>query len=117
MTTPEATDPRKVAEAALDMFVYVPVGLALEAKELLPKLAERGRNQVVLARLGARFAMQKAEAEAAKLLAKLEESVGDAADTPAATVPVPVVRTPASQTRASTSPATKKAASPCPIPI
>ena len=110
MTTPEATDPRKVAEAALDMFVYVPVGLALEAKELLPKLAERGRNQVVLARLGARFAMQKAEAEAAKLLAKLEESVGDAADTPAATVPVPVVRTPASQTRASTSPATKKAA-------
>lgn len=72
MSTPEAPDPRKVAEAALDMLVYAPVGLALEARELLPKLAERGRNQIVLARLGARFAMQKAEAEAEKLLARLQ---------------------------------------------
>ena len=47
MTTPDAPDPRKVAEAALDVFVYAPMGLALEAKDLLPKLAERGRNQVV----------------------------------------------------------------------
>jgi len=82
MTTPEAPDPRKVAEAALDVFVYVPVGLALEARELLPKLAERGRNQVVLARLGARFAVQKAEAEAEKLLARLAAPI--AADAPAA---------------------------------
>src|SRR3954470_7590992 len=71
MTTPDAPDPRKVAEAALDVFVYAPMGLALEAKELLPKLAERGRNQVVLARLGARFAMQRAEAEATGLLERL----------------------------------------------
>jgi hypothetical protein len=72
MTTPDAPDPRKVAEAALDMFVYAPMGLALEAKELLPKLAERGRNQVVLARLGARFAMQRAEAEVDKLLERIQ---------------------------------------------
>lgn len=74
MNTPEAPDPRRVAEAALDVFVYAPVGLALEAKELLPKLAERGRNHVVLARLGARFAMQKAESEAERLLAMLQGS-------------------------------------------
>ena len=72
MTSPDAPDPRTVAETALDMLVYAPVGLALEAKELLPKLAERGRNQVVLARLGARFAVQKAEAEAEKFLARLQ---------------------------------------------
>ena len=87
MSTPEAPDPRKVAEAALDVFVYVPVGLALEARELLPKLAERGRNQIVLARLGARFAVQKAEAEAEKLLARLQP-VG-AAPAPAAPIVVP----------------------------
>ena len=74
MTTPDAPDPRKVAEAALDVFVYAPMGLALEAKELLPKLAERGRNQVVMARLGARFAMQRAEAEVDKLLERLQPS-------------------------------------------
>ncbi len=72
MTSPDTPDPRKVAEAALDMLVYAPVGFALEAKELLPKLAERGRNQVVLARLGARFAVQKAEAEAEKFLARMQ---------------------------------------------
>jgi hypothetical protein len=74
MTTPDAPDPRKVAEAALDVFVYAPMGLALEAKELLPKLAERGRNQVVMARLGARFAMQRAEAEVDRLLERLQPS-------------------------------------------
>lgn len=72
MTTPDAPDPRKVAEAALDVFVYAPMGLALEAKELIPKLAERGRNQVVLARLGARFAKQRVEAEVDKLLERLQ---------------------------------------------
>lgn len=91
MNTPEAPDPRKVAEAALDVFVYAPVGLALEAKELLPKLAERGRNHVVLARLGARFAMQKAESEAEKLLAKLQGAPenGDPPGAPAGSSPDP----------------------------
>lgn len=95
MSTPDAPDARKVAEAALDVFVYAPVGLALEAKELLPKLAERGRNHVVLARLGARFAMQKAESEAEKLLAKLQappdegDPVGAPPGSPTASSPRP----------------------------
>lgn len=78
MNAPDAPDPRKVAEAALDVLVYAPVGLALEARELLPKLVERGRNQVVLARLGARFAVQRAEAEAEKLLARLQPEAAPA---------------------------------------
>ena len=94
MNTPEAPDPRKVAEAALDVFVYAPVGLALEAKALLPKLAERGRNHVVLARLGARFAMQKAESEAEKLLAKLQGSPDDGDPHAAPAGPSPTISSP-----------------------
>lgn len=93
MNTPDAPDPRKVAEAALDVFVYAPVGLALEAKELLPKLAERGRNQIVLARLGARFAMQKAEAEAEKLLSRLQPPDTTPAAAPPATATAPAAAT------------------------
>jgi hypothetical protein len=80
MNTPDAPDPRKVAEAALEAFVYVPIGLALEARDLVPKLAQRGRNQVVLARLGARFAMQRAEAEAERLVRRMQASAGRGTD-------------------------------------
>lgn len=129
MNTPDAPDPRKVAEAALDVFVYAPLGLALEAKELLPKLTERGRNQVVLARLGARFAMQKAEAEAEKLLSRLQPpATPTPTPTPAtasAAAPVTVVvDAPGSETSAppaaprapkpSTKPKTTKAAKAAP---
>lgn len=100
MNTPDAPDPRKVAEAALDVFVYAPVGLALEAKELLPKLAERGRNQIVLARLGARFAMQKAEAEAEKLLSRLQPPDTTPADTTPAAAPPAAATAPAAATTA-----------------
>ena len=40
-------DDRNLADLALDIFVYAPVGFALEVKEMIPKLAERGRGQVV----------------------------------------------------------------------
>ncbi len=53
MSRTGAPDPRKVTEAALTAFVYLPLGLALEMGDLIPRLAERGRNQVLLARRGA----------------------------------------------------------------
>jgi hypothetical protein len=87
MNTPDAPDPRKVAEAALEAFVYVPLGLALEAKDLVPKLAQRGRNQVVLARLGARFAVQRAEAEAERLVKRMQDAAGRTTATPPAAAP------------------------------
>lgn len=77
MNKPDAPDVRKVAETALDLFVYAPVGLAFEARSLLPKLAQRGRNQIVLARFGARFARQRAEAEAERLLQQLQAVIED----------------------------------------
>ncbi len=45
-----------LGEQLLDLFVYAPIGLLLEAKELIPKLADRGRGQVVLAQLAGRVA-------------------------------------------------------------
>jgi hypothetical protein len=40
------TEPRSPLESALDLFVYVPVGLAFTAVEEIPKLAAKGRSRV-----------------------------------------------------------------------
>lgn len=57
-------DEKRPLDLALDVFVYVPVGLAVSAKELLPQLAQRGRarleNRVATARVVGQFAVQQA---------------------------------------------------------
>ena len=40
------TEVPKPLDAALDLFVYAPVGLAVTAAEELPKLAAKGRTRV-----------------------------------------------------------------------
>lgn len=67
-----AADPNDttLADRALDLFVYAPVGLALEARELIPKLAERGRGQVAIARLIGGFAVQRGRREAEQFLSR-----------------------------------------------
>lgn len=45
-----------LGEQLLDLFVYAPIGLLLEARELIPKLADRGRGQVALAQVARKFA-------------------------------------------------------------
>jgi hypothetical protein len=62
---PEAA---KLLEAALDVFVYAPIGFVLDAREVVPKLAERGRGQVTLARLFGRYALSLGQAEAERVL-------------------------------------------------
>ena len=104
------SDKKTPAERALDLFVYGPLGFALEAKELVPKLVERGRtqvtNQTATARMIGEFAVKTGSAEAGKRLGKVQEqataALGDlglwpapdsaGADTPPATAvdPVPV---------------------------
>jgi hypothetical protein len=46
-------------EAALELCVYAPLGFALEARSLLPRFVERGRNQVAMARVVGKFAVEK----------------------------------------------------------
>jgi len=63
-------------ESALDLLVYAPLGLALEARALLPTLVERGRNQVTMARMIGQFAVQQGQVEANKRLGPVQEQVG-----------------------------------------
>lgn len=60
-------------EQALDLFVYAPLGLALEAPSLLPKLVERGRAQVGMAKMIGQFAVQQGEKEAGKAVGSLQK--------------------------------------------
>ena len=71
MTTTE--DDRPPLEQLLDMLVYAPIGLALEAREQLPRYVERGRGQVAMARVLGRFAAAKAEEEAGRIVAAAVE--------------------------------------------
>jgi hypothetical protein len=67
------TEVRKPVDAALDLFVYLPVGLAVTAAEELPKLAAKGRAQVgtrlAVARLVGQFALARGRQELDKRLA------------------------------------------------
>jgi hypothetical protein len=79
------------AERALDLFVYAPLGLALSARDLLPDLVEKGRNQLTGQVSSARFvgqfavkqgskqankAFERARASAEATLAERLESAG-----------------------------------------
>jgi hypothetical protein len=75
------TDPAKLRDAALDVFVYAPIGFLFDAREVVPKLAERGKGQVALARLFGRYALQRGQIEADRLInARRAESTRRASD-------------------------------------
>lgn len=81
------SDKERLADQVLDIFVYAPIGLALEARELIPKLADRGRGQVALTRLAGKVAGQQGQGEARKFLDQAIEVVstvlsGEAGDPP-----------------------------------
>lgn len=72
--------------AMLDVFVFAPIGFALDARELLPKLAERGRNQVALLKVVGQFAVNKGRADADRIL-KPKQSAPPASPSPAVRTP------------------------------
>ncbi|MDQ6726533.1 MAG: hypothetical protein M3066_10270, partial [Actinomycetota bacterium] len=65
------------AEQLLDVFVYAPLGLALEAAELLPKLADKGRQRVggkvTVARMVGEMAVRQGQRRAGKLVERMRE--------------------------------------------
>lgn len=73
---------RKPLDQALDLFVYAPLGFALEAKELLPQFIERGRTQVTgqvtMAKMMGQFAVQQGQVEAEKRLGPLQHQAAAA---------------------------------------
>jgi hypothetical protein len=73
------TDQKSPLEQALDLVVYTPVGLAITARELLPRLAEKGRervtSQVALARTIGQLAVAQGQREATKVVNQATEAL------------------------------------------
>ena len=65
------SDDKTPVDTALDLLVYAPIGLVFEARNLVPRLAERGRQQVTMARMVGEFAVRQGSAEAGKRLSGL----------------------------------------------
>ncbi len=84
---------KSVVDQALDAFVYAPLGLLLEARDLLPKMAERGRGQVALTRLAGKVAAQRGRIEAERVVGARDGPSTDDADadlTDRATADLPI---------------------------
>jgi hypothetical protein len=68
-------------EQALDLLLYAPVGLALTAREELPKLIEKGRQrvsgQVAMARMMGEFAVREGQKEAGKAVKQAASTLQD----------------------------------------
>ena len=64
-------------EQLLDLLVYAPLGLLLEARDLVPKLAEKGRQrmggQVTVARMIGEMAVRQGQRRAESVLKRLRE--------------------------------------------
>lgn len=71
----------KSPEQLLELFLYAPVGLALEAVDNLPKYVERGKSQVTIGRFLARTAAKKGsqtvESLAERILRDAGQALGD----------------------------------------
>jgi hypothetical protein len=70
------SDQKSPVDRALDVLVFAPLGLALEARRLLPGFVERGRQQattqVTLAKMFGQLAVQQGQVEAAKLASNVQ---------------------------------------------
>jgi hypothetical protein len=83
------------SEQAMEVFVYAPIGLLFEGSTLLPLLVERGRNQVTMARMIGKFAVEQGRSEATKTVSKLGDQAAGLLDflgdslTPAVDEPAP----------------------------
>jgi hypothetical protein len=88
-------------EQALDLLLYAPLGLAITAREELPKLIERGRQevtgQVTMARVIGEFAVREGERQGAKLVRDAAERMRPPAppETPARPAAAPPSAAPA----------------------
>ncbi len=72
--SPERQDP---TEQILDLLVYAPLGLLFEARDLVPKLADKGRQrmggQVTVARMIGELAVRQGQRRAEKFVQRLRE--------------------------------------------
>lgn len=69
----------------LDLFLYAPIGFVMNLEEVVPQLVERGHQQVDMARMFGRFAVQTGTQEARKRLETLAERGNHTSSGPSAT--------------------------------
>jgi hypothetical protein len=67
--------PKTPVEQWFELFVYAPLGFALDARQLLPRFIDRGRSQVVLARVVGRYAVEKGSTRAESYLGQSHDQV------------------------------------------
>ena len=70
-----ATRPRSPIDQWFEVFVYAPLGFALDARQLFPKFVDRGRSQVVLARVIGKYAVQHGQSRAERYLGDSQNQV------------------------------------------
>jgi len=61
------SEDKNVIERVLDLFVYAPLGLAFSAGEVFAELAEKGRQQVIAARMLGEYTIKHPESVAGVL--------------------------------------------------
>ena len=71
------TERKSPIEQALDLFFYAPLGLLMNAQEVVPQLIEKGHQQVAVARMFGKFAVEQ---EAPKQIAQLQKQVQKVAE-------------------------------------
>jgi hypothetical protein len=107
-----APDKKNPVEHAVDVFVYAPLGLVLEARSLMPRLIERGRRQVMMARVIGKFAVRQGQHQTTKVIDK----AGGQASTVLADLGLLPRESNGSDVSASTSPTTADAPASDPSP-
>jgi hypothetical protein len=71
------SDKPSPVDQALNLFFFAPLGLLLNADEVIPQLVEKGRQQVMMARTIGPFVVQQGQAQAGKTVAKLQKQVAE----------------------------------------
>ena len=71
------TERKTPIEQALDLFFYAPLGLLVNAQEVVPQLIEKGHQQVAVARMFGKFAVEQ---EGPKQIANLQKQVQKVAE-------------------------------------
>lgn len=80
----------------MELLVYAPIGLALEVRELMPRLVERGRGQVVLAQLLGRVAAERGKSEVVRNVARFAPPGNGSSSGPATSAAAPAASSPSS---------------------
>jgi hypothetical protein len=76
MASDESNENEDPIDKILDAFVYAPIGLLLDGKDLIPDLARRGRAQAANARVLGTFALSTADSRVQTAVADVERQLG-----------------------------------------